>query len=764
MLKLTVEVLLVLLVLSPLLSPRGDLICEGLVWVFRTVAAPGIIVGRGAIQSAHAFRPMVRAALRAQDYPVPDGSPPQGLWIWDQVGAVIGVACLVVFAALDWQVLSVTIESIMHLAGGPLPEVGKLIGLALVVAAAYTVFELANIAGITPIQRPWIFCSPRWRRVIAWLAILCLVATIVAGVAVAVYRQLQIQANHTATVLTINDPTHLYLPSPPEPLSSILLFTFIVLMWGVLGLVSAGSGLHILPLLGGLVVLAKLLGLGVVYLLFAACFLLVFITSCLCVATVLTFQVVMSLWVMCWNWSCSFPAAQRWHFTPIAPFSHPPFLADELVQELFPSQLRPYTSVGSADISEKEIAAMARTLHRFVTILGGGRSAITGLRSLRSAADRLGATAQILGMGHIATPTPAGQLRTSFAGDGVTDLTPTGQEGHNTIDRDPDSLVHAQGHALADNAIQAQFAAALSFGQTIWFGAFDALMQLVEELLEEIVARQPGQTILAVGLIPTPDRYTQRLQAGLESYVALHAAGIISATLCTDERSFLARTISPEAQQDYVSTLLASMIRAPQDWEQSPSITDVARAMGREAETGLVGVAMASECVAPGNQVGIYSAIRRLARRLPARGKGDLDDIIRQGIKAAQRAITDPACRAIDEIIDTDRPFYVVYTSPLHSTDPRWVHFIRATSKWLATNYANAVPIYASGHGTPDPRVTGSYWIQASVLFALPAMPAPLQAILDRKGLVTPVHSGAGTNGTATDVGPDLVTSAPVVS
>lgn len=59
-----------------------------------------------------------------------------------------------------------------------------------------------------------------------------------------------------------------------------------------------------------------------------------------------------------------------------------------------------------------------------------------------------------------------------------------------------------------------------------------------------------------------------------------HTAGIVSATLCTYERSLLACTISPEAQQDFVSTLLASMIRAPQDWEQSPAITDVARAMG----------------------------------------------------------------------------------------------------------------------------------------------------------------------------------------
>ncbi|GAC1524145.1 MAG: hypothetical protein NVS2B16_32580 [Chloroflexota bacterium] len=750
---------------APLLAPYGRQLGETLVWAFRCFAMPAWATGQRPCAAWIAARPGMIAGMRAQDYPGPDGQRPQTSWIWEQLGAVLGVACFIVFGALDWQLLSVTIDSIFHLAGGPLPQVGKLVGLSIVLAAGYTIFELFNILQLSPVRRPWCFCSAIWRKRLAILAVATFIATLIAGIAVAVYRQLQINATHQTLVQTVNDPTHLHLVSPPEPLSSILLFTFVVLMWGVLALVSGGSGLHVLPLFGGLVVLLKLLSTGLLYLAFGLCYLVAAIISCLCIVTVLLTYLLLSPFQTLWNWTCSFPAAQHWHLSPIDPYPFPPFLADELAQELFPATLLPYTPVRTSQNTTNKELAMPRALPRFVTLLGGGRYAITALDSLRVATDRLGATAEVLAQGCIATTAPAGRLRTAAGHDKVIDLTPTDQDGGNTVDRDPDSQTHAQGHALADNAIQTLFNAALSYGQIIWFGALDALMQLTEDLLEEITARQSGQTILAVSMIPSPDRYTARLQAGLQSYVNLHAAGIVSATLLPDERSPLARAISPEAQQDFLSTLVASLIRAPRDWEQNPSITDVARAMGREAETGLVGLSMASECVAPGKQLSVYSGIRRLIRRLPARGKGDLGDIIRQGIKAATRALTEPACRAIDETIETDRPFYVVLTTPLHSTDSRWVEFVRATSKWLASTYPNAVPIYASGQGTPDPRTPGSYWIQASVLFALPAVPQPVQEILERKGLVAlPEVIEIVSNGTPTEVTPALVTTAPVVS
>lgn len=762
---LILSAFLLWLLLSPLLAPHGDRVGESLVWFFRMLAVPFAVPGRAVIQSAHRLWPVAQSGMRAQDYPGPDGQRPQTSWVWEQLGALLAVTCFAVFVKLDLALLSVTIDSIFHLAGGPLPRVGELAGWSIVLSAAFAVFELVNLLQLTPVRRPWCFCSAIWRKRLALLAVATFIATVIAGIAVAVYRQLQINATHQALVQTVNDPTHLHLVSPPEPLSSALLFTFVALLWGVLALVSGGSGLHVLPLLGGVVVLIKLLAIGLLYLAFGLCYLVAAIISCLCIVAVLCVQLLLSPFRTVWNWGCSFPAAKHWRLSSIAPYPFPPFLADEMAQALFPAKLIPYSSIRSTtNQSPTEDVTMTRALARFVTLLGGGRYAITALDSLRLATDRLGATAEVLAQGCIATTVPAGRLRTSSVRDGVIDLTPTGREGGNTVDLDPDSQTHAQGHALADNAIQALFAAALSFGQIIWCGALDAFMQLAEDLLEEITARQPGQTILAVSMIPTPDRYTARLQAGLQSYVNLHAAGIVSATLLPDERSPLARAISPEAQQDFISTLLASMIRAPRDWEQNPSITDVGRAMGREAETGLVGLSLASECVAPGKQLSVYSGIRRLARRLPARGKGDLGDIIRQGMKATQRALTDPACRAIDETIETDRPFYVVYTTPLHSTDSRSVEFIRATSKWLATTYPNAVPIYASGQGTPDPRVPGSYWIQASVLFALPAVPQPIQAILDRKGLATqlePVHS---SNGVVADATPELLTTAPVVS
>jgi hypothetical protein len=104
----------------------------------------------------------------------------------------------------------------------------------------------------------------------------------------------------------------------------------------------------------------------------------------------------------------------------------------------------------------------------------------------------------------------------------------------------------------------------------------------------------------------------------------------------------------------------------------------------------------------------------------------------------------------------------VVYTIPLQPTDSRWVEFIHAISKWLAATYSNAVPIYTSGHGRPDPRVPGSYWLQVSVLYPLPPVPAPIRRIAERKGLVQ--QTSESPNGTPAEVDPALVTGGSAAS
>ena len=53
----------------------------------------------------------------------------------------------------------------------------------------------------------------------------------------------------------------------------------------------------------------------------------------------------------------------------------------------------------------------------------------------------------------------------------------------------------------------------------------------------------------------------------------------------------------------------------------------------------------------------------------------------------------------------------------------------------LARDYPMGVPLFVSGGGTPDPRFTGSYWLQCSLLFPLPVLPAPIAALTGKAQL-----------------------------
>ena len=145
------------------------------------------------------------------------------------------------------------------------------------------------------------------------------------------------------------------------------------------------------------------------------------------------------------------------------------------------------------------------------------------------------------------------------------------------------------------------------------------------------------------------------------------------------------------------------------------------------------GWAFASQPLVP-----VYEGVgRRILRGLgaaPARyDLGDVGHLVRVAQLTTEQALRDPDARALAEPVDQQAPYYVVYTLPLPLDDTSaWQQFSNQVRRWLSNTYPLAVPLFTAGQGTPDSRATGRSWLQASVLYPLPPLPAPIADLLRR--------------------------------
>jgi hypothetical protein len=228
-----------------------------------------------------------------------------------------------------------------------------------------------------------------------------------------------------------------------------------------------------------------------------------------------------------------------------------------------------------------------------------------------------------------------------------------------------------------------------------------------------------------------PDNFDKRenLREGHDLFVKLKDDGVVETTFLVDNLGPFARRYSLAVMDAFQSKALASLLAAQAHFSRNPSLAEVGRSLGDYA--ALVGMAFASRQVAVAKEVWGWPILRWGLKELPYRGTGDLANVVLEAREATTTALTDPQALAIQETIDLGKPFYVVYTAPLSRRDAQgWGRFSNQIRTWLANTFPTAIPVFVSGNGTPDPRYTGPYWVQATVLFPMPDVPAPLGAIL----------------------------------
>jgi hypothetical protein len=132
-----------------------------------------------------------------------------------------------------------------------------------------------------------------------------------------------------------------------------------------------------------------------------------------------------------------------------------------------------------------------------------------------------------------------------------------------------------------------------------------------------------------------------------------------------------------------------------------------------------------------------WEFLRRFNSSIPARGGGDVQTTITQAQLATQQALTQRKSLLIDDVINLEhKPIFVCYTVPIEIRDRKaWLAFSGEIRRWLGNEYPTASPIFVSANGTPDPGLSGTYWIQCSVFFSLPEVPRPIRQRRYSQGL-----------------------------
>jgi hypothetical protein len=242
----------------------------------------------------------------------------------------------------------------------------------------------------------------------------------------------------------------------------------------------------------------------------------------------------------------------------------------------------------------------------------------------------------------------------------------------------------------------------------------------------------PKHQIVTKSVLPDDHAKRERLRDGHDRFVRLYDEQISATTILTDNSSPFALRFGLETQDQFDAIAMASLIAAQGHFLKSASLAEVARALGDYG--AFVGMAFASRTLAVSKEVAWWRPIRERFGGFPRRGTGDIDNVVNEAQQATMTAMTDPKARAIDERIDIERKScFIVYTVPVPVADEKlWLLFSNRMRTWLANRYPTATPVFASGCGAADPRYAGSYWLQASVFFPMPDVPAPVSAILAR--------------------------------
>jgi hypothetical protein len=283
---------------------------------------------------------------------------------------------------------------------------------------------------------------------------------------------------------------------------------------------------------------------------------------------------------------------------------------------------------------------------------------------------------------------------------------------------------------VVDRVVQQTLRSRVAGSQTLWVqGMRTGHGKPAELLLRRLKERIPDQFIVAKSVLPEDGDQRPLAATGFDLFRRLKDDGVVAVTLLTDNDSPFAKRRTLAVQDDYEATALASFVGGLAQFAKNRAFGELGQRLGEWSS--FAGWTFASQPLVP-----VYEGMgRRILRTFgagPARYDiADVGHLVRVAQLTTEQALADPDARALAEPVDQTVPYYIVYTLPVPAdATGAWQQFSNQVRRWLSNSYPLAVPLFTAGQGTPDSRATGRSWLQASVLYPLPSLPAPIALVL----------------------------------
>ncbi len=235
--------------------------------------------------------------------------------------------------------------------------------------------------------------------------------------------------------------------------------------------------------------------------------------------------------------------------------------------------------------------------------------------------------------------------------------------------------------------------------------------------LRELAKRLPGHLIFVVAFLPGTQSYDKQVQAGLATLAQLKEEGVVTAVLLVDPRSPLAREAGGERQELLLAKGLASLVVAHAHDQRNPTFAEELQRLGRHGRF-VVG-AFGSLSVINGRPLRWFQAISH-SKNDDSKGFGRLSDAKRRARDLTEQLLVDERARTARIPLGVEAsPSSLAYTVPIRLTDLRFRKFREDLEPWATEQAPIAVPAFVQGNGVRDGRLTGQYFVQVSLFYAI---------------------------------------------
>jgi hypothetical protein len=386
---------------------------------------------------------------------------------------------------------------------------------------------------------------------------------------------------------------------------------------------------------------------------------------------------------------------------------------------------------------------MASNTQRVNNLLGAGTYAVDILPKYRNEATLVGAREIILTEGRVDFNKMTTDGGSGLSGHGVLDISPLPQEiqmvfgmaGKEEIAQISKQYWEGVANSMVDRFSTAQERAELFDSQCLWSqGLGTGHAAIADHTVRKLKKIQPRLNIAADVIIPNDwDKLDERVISGYNLFTSLWEEGIIQGAILTDNNSPFAKAYTLKVADSFKASGLMACLMAPRQFKQNRGIVEVVISLGDFSP--FAGMAFASETLAIKKQTFWWPLLKPLNGWVP-KGTLSIPNIIIKSKEAFEQALRNPNCRAIDENIDIDKPFFAVFSIPLGVSE-LWSDISAQIRSWMSIKYPTAVPIFTSAAGRPMPQTNAAYNVQCTLIYPLPQNPAVIVEIIGRKNLKT---------------------------